>query len=45
MKTAYVQIRVSEHLKENFKKAAESKGMDISEYIRYLMQKETEKHS
>ena len=45
MKTQNVMIRISEELKTEFEKIAASKQMSVSEYIRYLMRKETEKPS
>ena len=42
MKTQNVMIRISEELKTEFEKIADSKNMTVSEYIRYLMRKETE---
>lgn len=36
MKTDRIQLRVSEELKEEIKKSAESLGMTISQYLIYL---------
>lgn len=36
MKTDRIQFRVSEELKEEIKKSAESLGMTISQYLIYL---------
>ena len=45
MKTQNVMVRISEELKTEFEKIAALKQMSVSEYIRYLMRKETEKPS
>lgn len=36
MKTDRIQVRVSEDLKEEIRKSAESLGMTISQYLIYL---------
>ena len=43
MKTTYIQIRISEILKKEFEVVAKANQMTVSEYIRFLMKKETTK--
>ena len=43
MKEEFLRIRVSKSLKESIYRTAQSKGMNISEYIRYITRKEIER--
>jgi len=43
MKTKDIRVRVSETLYKEVYKKAQSKGMNLSELVRYLLQKEVEK--
>lgn len=43
MKNEYLRIRVNGKLKADIYKEAQSKGMSISEYVRYILRKEVEK--
>lgn len=45
MKTQNLMVRITPELKEEFERIALSKQMTVSEYIRYLMRKETENPS
>jgi len=41
-KESHIQIRVSDRFKDRLAKKAEALGMNLSEYIRYLIQKDLE---
>ena len=42
MKTQNLIVRITPELKDEFERIADSKNMTVSEYIRYLMRKETD---
>jgi len=42
MKDSQTNIRLSETIKNKLKEKAEEKGMNVSEYIRYLILKDLE---
>lgn len=45
MKDTYIRIRISERDKELIRKAAEELQMSMSEYLIYLVRRESEKES